>query len=118
MEKQLTKEEIGQIVTFLKEKEIKHYDVQLELVDHFATAIEEKWATYPSGWNFKVKILDVFNSIGKKGFEKLVAEKTGATNRKAYKYAFSLVKQFFKLPQIVLSVLQQLREKNKLPVKD
>lgn len=105
MQKQLNKSEINQIVSFLKENDVKHYDVQLEMLDHFATAIEEKWETYPSGWNFKLKILDVYNPIGKEGFKKIVAEKMGAANRKAYKYAFSLVKQFFKIPPIIFSTL-------------
>jgi len=105
MKKELNDQEIAEIIAFLKEKEVKHYDVQLEMIDHFASAIEEQWDTYPSGWSFKVKILDVFNPIGKTGFKKIVAEKMGAANRKAYNYAFSLVKQFFKLPQIILSVL-------------
>ena len=105
MQKQLNREEVEQITHFLKENDVKHYDVQLEMIDHFATSIEEQWDTYPSAWNFKLKILDIYNHIGKKGFEKIVAEKTSAANRKAYKYAFSLVKQFFKLPQIILSIL-------------
>lgn len=104
MKKQLNQFEIAQIVQFLKENGVKHYDIQLEMVDHFATTIEEKWDDYPSGWNFKLKILDTFNPIGQKGFEKMVAEKMSAANQKAYQYAFFLVKQFFKLPQIILSL--------------
>lgn len=105
MHKQLDKTEIKEITQFLKENGVKHYDIQLEMVDHFASAIEVKWTEYPENWNLKLKILDIYNPIGQKGFEKIVSEKMGAANRKAYNYAFSLIKQFFKLPQIIFSVL-------------
>ncbi len=102
--KQLNKIEIEQIFSFLKENEVKHYDVQLEMVDHFATAIEEKWEIYPKEWDFKLKILDVYNPIGKDGFKKIIAKKQTVANQKAYKYAGSLIKSFFKVPQIILSI--------------
>jgi len=105
MPKQLNKGEITQIIRFLKENGVKHYDIQLEMIDHFATKIEEQWNQYPSGWNFKLKVLDVYSAIGKKGFEKITAEKMGNANRKAFKYGLALVKQFFKLPQIILSIV-------------
>ena len=37
--KQLSKEEIQQIFSFLKKNKVPYYDVQLEMVDHFATTI-------------------------------------------------------------------------------
>ena len=52
MQKQLNQAEIEQILHFLKQNKVPYFDVQLELVDHFASAIESNWETYPNDWSF------------------------------------------------------------------
>ena len=45
--KKLTNEEIEGLFIFCRKRKVKYYDVQLELVDHLATSIEEIWRTQP-----------------------------------------------------------------------
>ena len=104
MEKQLNKKEIDQIFSFLSKNKVKHYDVQLEMVDHFASTIEQNWKEYPDTWTLQHKILSVYNEIGPKGFEKIMAEKVGAVVRRVNKYAFNLLKDAVKIPQIIVSL--------------
>ena len=45
--KQLTKDQIQELYKLVERNAIKYYDVQLEINDHYATAIEEIWGTEP-----------------------------------------------------------------------
>ena len=47
-EKQLTKSEIQQIFQFVEKQEIKFFDIQLEIVDHIASEIEQTWDFFPT----------------------------------------------------------------------
>ena len=44
----LTKTELKAIFTALEERNTKYYDLQVELVDHIATAIERQWERTPT----------------------------------------------------------------------
>ena len=103
--KQLSKFEIAEIFAFLRMNGVKHYDLQLEMVDHFATQIEEKWAEYPNNWDFQHKILDVYNQIGPEGFKKILEEKSGAIFRRGVHFGLSLLQRMLQIPQIMLSIL-------------
>ncbi len=46
--KTLTKVEIDQLYQFTKEHRIRYYDLQSEVVDHLASAIEAKWEDNPN----------------------------------------------------------------------
>lgn len=104
MKKQLNQVEIDQILHFLKEHKVPYFDVQLELVDHFASAIESNWETYPDHWSFEQKILSVYNEIGPKGFKEIMGEKTRSLLQNANKFAFNLLKDSLKVPQIIVTL--------------
>jgi len=63
----LEKEEIQQIYTFVKSRGVQHLDVQHEIVDHVATAIEEKRQQHPD-LSVEEGIRQVHQSFGIKGF--------------------------------------------------
>ena len=42
MDKQLSKEQIDDIFNFVKSKYVRYIDLQYELVDHLASAVEEE----------------------------------------------------------------------------
>ncbi|MGB0177696.1 MAG: hypothetical protein ACPF9D_11055, partial [Owenweeksia sp.] len=65
----MTKEEIGAIRQYLSNNGIKYYDVQAELIDHFASAVEEQKRKDPSV-PFKTALLKAHRSFGgRKGFD-------------------------------------------------
>jgi len=103
--KQLTKIETQQIFDFIKKRRLKYYDIQIEIVDHFASAIEANWERYPTAWSFEQKILSVYNELGDKRFRSIVRGKSKMVFRQAYKSAFEYVKSAVKIPQIFLTIL-------------
>lgn len=70
----LTKEQIESLFTFCEKHFVKYYEVQLELVDHLANAIELKMADDPN-LSFEEALEEVHQSFGVMGFAPLVAEK-------------------------------------------
>ena len=106
MEKQLTKDEIQQIFDFFKIKELEFYDLQIELVDHFASAIEAKWGNYPEEWSFEQKIENVYDNLGRRiGLRSIVRGKSKMVFRQAYQSAFEHVKNAIRIPQIFLVII-------------
>ncbi|HCQ15289.1 MAG: hypothetical protein CMI36_09485 [Owenweeksia sp.] len=64
----MTKEEVSAIRRYLRNNGVKYYDVQAELIDHFATAVEEQQKEDPS-IPFKVALLKAHREFGgRKGF--------------------------------------------------
>jgi len=102
--KQLTKDEVQELFDFRKIRELKFYDLQLELVDHFASTMETNWKTYPNGWTFEQKIEHVYEDLSFKGFRSIVRGKSKMVFRKAYQSAFRYVKKAIKIPQIFLTI--------------
>lgn len=47
MKRTITQEENEQLFQFCRRHYVYHYDVQIELVDHLASAIEEQWEQNP-----------------------------------------------------------------------
>jgi len=104
-EKQLSKAEIQQIFQFMKKNGVKFYDVQLEMVDHFASEIEQNWKQYPKHWTFEHKVLDVYSRIGTKGFDKIRQTKSTAINKWFRQYCWDYIKSFFSWPKIFITAL-------------
>ena len=105
-EKQLTKDEIQQLFQFVEKKGIKFYDIQLEIVDHFASEIEQTWDDFPLDWTFEQKILEVYyNQIGKGGFHTIQLAKGKAFEKWFNTHSINYVKSFFTWPKIGISFL-------------
>lgn len=104
-EKQLSKAEIQQIFQFMENNGVKFYDVQLELVDHFASEIEQNWDRYPKHWTFGHKIVDVYNRIGRGGFTRIIKTKSAAINKWFRQYCWNYIKSFFSWPKILITAL-------------
>lgn len=125
MYKQLTPEQIQNLHEFCEFHNVKYYDVQIELVDHLATAIEKLWDTEP-GLSFEEALIQVAEQFGvdpfsftdpnsllpfpigsekaNAGFDAITEYKTKALQRK---YDFMQIRfflEFFKLPRIVLTI--------------
>ncbi|MFK7982623.1 MAG: hypothetical protein AB8G86_21775 [Saprospiraceae bacterium] len=104
MQKELNKAEVEQIFKFVEDKGLKFYDVQLEMVDHFATTIEDNWEAYPQNWSFEQKILSTYSEMGDKGFKKIIGEKGKVIMQRANKFAINLLKDSLKIPQLIVTL--------------
>ena len=102
--KQLTQNQIQELFEFTKAHRVRHFDVQTEVVDHLASAIEEKWAMNPN-LSFEKALNQVYTGFGIFGFGKLEQEKTEVLNTKLLRKTWKYVKSFLTIPKIFLTIL-------------
>jgi hypothetical protein len=101
--KTLTEGQISDLFLFCEENEIKFYDVQIEMVDHLASAIEQKWAENP-GLTYEDALWSVYDDFGASGFRKIRTVKEKALQRKYNRIQWSHIADFFRLPKIILTL--------------
>jgi len=99
----LTKEQIEQLYKFTRQHYVEHYDVQTELVDHLANDIEQIWQNQPN-LSFEDARAISFKKFGVFGFMEVVESRSKALNNKYWKMVWEIFKQFFNIPQIVISI--------------
>src|SRR6185312_1135512 len=80
---------------------VKYYDVQVELVDHLANAIELEMKN-DSKLTFEKAVENVHSSFGVMGFAPLVAEKQKIAEKQSRRLFFQLFKEQLKWPKILL----------------
>jgi hypothetical protein len=86
----LTKEQIDYLFDFCQMNGVVCYDVQVELVDHLANAIEKELADHPD-WSFQKALDVVFVSFGYRKFAPLLLEK----HKAARLYCWRLFRSMF-----------------------
>lgn len=104
MKRKLTKEQIDRLYAFCEEKEVKHFDVQIELVDHLACAIEEKWENDRT-LSFDDALMLVANNFGASGFQRIMIAKEKAIQKRYNKIFWKYIGEFYRLPKIILTVV-------------
>jgi hypothetical protein len=125
MSKQLTPEQIENLFEFCEFHDVVHYDVQIELVDHLASAIEELWLTNPD-LPFDDAVFQIAEQFGvepyfhasyqsllpsimgshstrKSGFEAIKEAKEIELRRKYERIQWKYIQEFFRLPKIILT---------------
>ena len=102
--KELTVAQIEALFKFMRSKYVRYYDVQIELVDHFASAIEAMWEENPA-MTFEQGIDKVYAEFPITGFNNLIQEKTSVLTKKIRRHAWKEVKNYFQIPKIMLTLL-------------
>jgi hypothetical protein len=100
----LTEAQIEELYAFTRKKNVEHYDVQTELVDHLASSIEEKMSE-SNRINFENALQQVYAQFGIFGFSELIDKKrieAAIKGRKLFRKSFF---EYFKLPKILLLVM-------------
>lgn len=100
----LTKEQIEYLFTFCIKHFVQYYDVQVELVDHLANAVELKMKNDPK-LTFEKAVELVHAGFGVMGFAPLVAEKQRMAEKQSRRLFFQLFKEQFKWPKILLFLI-------------
>ena len=98
----LTDQQIEQLFAFTKKKYVRFYDLQVELVDHLATSIEEEMAADPQ-LAFEHALQKVYNRFGIFGFAKVVQERETSLWKYNRKIWWAIFKSFFTIPRIALT---------------
>ena len=104
MKKQVSEAQIEQLFQFLRQKYVRYYDVQIELVDHFASAIEAMWEENPS-MTFQQGIDRVYGEFPITGFSNLITEKSQGIQNRIKKHTWKAVKAYLTIPKISLTIL-------------
>lgn len=97
----LTNEQIDQLYAFCRKKSVTFYDVQVELVDHLANAIEEKMAAQPA-LNFDEALQQVYKTFGTMGFGPVVREKEKAVRRSNTRLFWRQFREQWTWPKILV----------------
>jgi hypothetical protein len=104
MNKQLTPEQIDYLFEFCRKHYVQHYDLQVELVDHLASAIENRWAKQPD-LSFEESLHSEFKQFGIYGFSKIKEIKQKELQKKYTRLYQRYFIDFFKLPKIILTIV-------------
>lgn len=100
--RKLTDEEVDRLFDFCTKHYVPEYDLQIELVDHLASGIEEQWAKTPD-LPFPVALNNTFDQFGIFGFSKIKSQKEKELCRKYRKLFWKYTLEFYKLPKVVLT---------------
>jgi hypothetical protein len=99
----LTKEHIDHLFAFCNKHYVQHYDLQIELVDHLANAVEEKMAI-DSQLSFEEALNKVYTGFGIRGFADIVKARTHAANSLCRKLRRKIFFSYFTLPKAAMTV--------------
>ena len=103
MDKKVTAAQIDELYAFTRAHFVEYYDLQTELVDHLANAIEGIWQQRPN-LTFKEALDIEFKKFGIFGFSDVVEQRQKALGKKYYRLMWGYFKQFFKLPHLILTL--------------
>jgi len=98
--RKLSLEQIKFLFSFFEHRKVRYYDVQMELVDHFASAIEHRWETDP-GLSFEEAFCNEQQQFNRNDFKQIVEEKEEALRSKYRKIERHYIADFFSWPKIV-----------------
>lgn len=98
----LTSEQIDRLYQFTRQHYVEYYDLQTELVDHLANAIESQWQENPK-LTFEEILQKEFKKFGVFGFMDVVEKRQAALNRKYNGIIWNLFKTFFTIPKVILT---------------
>lgn len=101
--KKLNEQEIERLFRFTREHFVEHYDLQAELADHLANAIEAQWEQNPA-IPFETALQAEFRKFGVFGFMDVVEKRQAALSKKYYRLLWGYCKKFFQLPVVLGSI--------------
>ena len=100
--RQITKEETQELFNLVERHAIKYYDVQVEIVDHYASAIEEIWEKEPD-LSFLAAQKRVYWEFW--DFKTLEETKRQALEKQYKRVLWQGVKEWFSFPKVMLSLV-------------
>jgi len=102
-QRKLTSEQIDGLFTFVQGRGVSYYDVQMELVDHFASAIEQRWETN-SELSYDEALQMEYRHFNRYEFKQIIKEKEESLSEKYQSQQKKYIQKFFKWPRILMFV--------------
>ncbi len=103
MKRTITSEETEKLFAFCRQHFVYHYDLQVELVDHLGSSIEEQWKENPE-IPFNTALLNTFKKFGISGFSKIKVEKQRELARKYNRLLWKYFFEFYRWPKILMTL--------------
>ena len=103
MNRTITTEETEKLFEFCREHFVYHYDLQVELVDHLASSIEEQWEKQPE-LTFEEALNITFKKFGIHGFSKIKEQKQKELGRKYSILLWKYLLQFYTWPKMLMTL--------------
>lgn len=104
MDKKISAEQTEQLFAFTVKHFVEYYDLQNELTDHLANAIEARWVTEPN-LSFNDALQKEFKKFGIFGFMDVVEQRQRALEKKYNRLMWGYFKQFLRLPQVIITLV-------------
>jgi len=101
--RKLTEEETERLFDFCCKHYVPEYDLQIELVDHLASGIEEQWQENPYR-PLSVALNNTFDKFGIYGFSKVKEQKEKGLRREYRRLFWQYTIEFYKLPKVLLTI--------------
>lgn len=101
--RKITEVEINQLLDFTQKHYVEFYDVQVELVDHLANAIEAQWTENPE-ISFEEALQIEFKKFGVFGFTGLVEQKQAELNSYYNKMLWNELLKFISIPKVLITI--------------
>ncbi len=89
---------------FCEQHYVRYYDVQVELVDHLAAAIEQEQEQDP-GLDFTQAVNKVYKGFGITGFSKMVGAYERSARKRYNRKFYQIFKSYFTPPRIFFTLL-------------
>jgi hypothetical protein len=100
----LTTQQIDHLYLFTRQHYVKWYDLQTELVDHLANAIETQWEENPK-LTFDEALNAEFKKFGVFGFMDVVESRQRVLGKKYNRIILKHFKTFFGVPKIIVTIV-------------
>jgi len=103
MNRKITIEETNQLFKFCRDHYVYHYDLQVELVDHLASSIEEQWESNPE-LSFEKALYNTFKRFGVTGFSKIKEQKQKELARRYNILLWKYLLEFYRWPKMLMTL--------------
>lgn len=104
MSRILTKDEVEVLFYFCENEDVYEYDLQVEIVDHLASSIEDHWKINPET-TFEEAVENLYSKFGWKEFRKLKKQIARQLKRKFRRILLQNFIEYFRLPKIAITAL-------------
>ncbi len=102
---ELTPDQIQHLFIFTTKHCVRHYDLQVELVDHLADAVAAKMNETETPISFDDALQKVYAGFGVMGFSPIITSRQQAVLKYSNREKWRLFKQYFTWPKAALTML-------------
>ncbi|MBN1819200.1 MAG: hypothetical protein JXR31_07830 [Prolixibacteraceae bacterium] len=99
----ITAEETKELFRFCHKHYVYQYDLQIELVDHLASSIEELWKEDPE-LPFQKALMNTFGKFGIYGFSKIRQQKEKELRKKYNRMLWNYLLDYYRWPKLIVIV--------------